>query len=241
LRAAAARNWPPLANQGNNAHPRDCCRADRYDHGGPSGEERVTQATEQLTVWQGEFGKAYTDRNAPDWRLRTPAFSTMLQGLQLKRVLEVGCNRGHNLQSVLEVLAEPAEIFGVEPNAYALKLARATSAWTFPVPGNAFDLPFKDEYFDLVFTVTVLIHIAPDDLPRALKEIERVSRRYILIAEYFSEEDTVIEYRGHRDLLWKRNFLKHSQMQFPGLKLVRSGYWGPEDGFDRTHWWLMEK
>jgi pseudaminic acid biosynthesis-associated methylase len=201
----------------------------------------LTQISEQLTVWQGEFGKAYTDRNAPDWHVRTPAFSAMLEGLPIRRVLEVGCNRGHNLQSVLEVLGEEAEIFGVEPNAYALKLARASSAWTFPVPGNAFDLPFKDNYFDLVFTVTVLIHIGPDQLPVALREVERVSGRYILVAEYFSEEDTTIEYRGHSDLLWKRNFLRHYQMQFPGLKLVRKGYWNIEEGFDRTHWWLLEK
>ena len=201
----------------------------------------MTRANKQLTVWQGEFGNAYTDRNAPDWHLRTPAFSTMLEGLQLRRILEVGCNRGHNLQSVLDVLGADAEVFGVEPNTYALKLARTAAAWTFPVPGSVFDLPFKDDYFDLVFTVTVLIHVAPDDLTKALEEIERVSRRYILIAEYFSEEDTAIEYRGHRDLLWKRNFLKHYQTHFPGLRLVRSGYWGSEDGFDRTHWWLMEK
>ena len=165
----------------------------------------------------------------------------MLKGLSLRRALEVGCNRGHNLQCASAVLGSEAEVFGVEPNRYALGMARASAEHTFPIPGNAFDLPFKDGYCDLVFTVGVLIHISPIQLPAALKEIERVSRRYILAVEYFSEEEQAIEYRNNSDLLWKRNFLKHYQIQFPELKLLRSGYWGVDDGFDRTHWWLLEK
>ena len=47
--------------------------------------------TDQLEVWQGEFGMAYTDRNVVDWRVRLPAFRQMLDGLSLQRVVEVGC------------------------------------------------------------------------------------------------------------------------------------------------------
>src|SRR5664280_1025230 len=80
----------------------------------------MTEAMKQLEIWQGEFVKAYTDRNVVDWHSRLPAFKKMLAGLELKRVLEVGCNRGHNLQTLLELLGDGAEIFGVEPNTYAL-------------------------------------------------------------------------------------------------------------------------
>ena len=187
------------------------------------------------------LAKAYTDRNVVDWQRRLPAFKKMLAGLELKRVLEVGCNRGHNLRTLLELLGDGAEIFGVEPNTYALALARCASDRFSPVPGSVFDLPFKDRYFDLVFTAGVLIHIPPDRLADAMREIVRVTRRYVLAAEYYAEQDTVIEYRGRNDLLWKRNFLTHYQTNVPDLKLVHSGYWGEGDGFDRTHWWLMEK
>src|SRR5664280_956138 len=184
----------------------------------------MTEAMKQLEIWQGEFGKAYTDRNVVDWHSRLPAFKKMLAGLELKRVLEVGCNRGHNLQTLLELLGDGAEIFGVEPNTYALTLARSASDRFSPVPGNVFDLPFKDRYFDLVFTAGVLIHIPPDRLADAMREIARVTRRYVLAAEYYAEQDTVIESRGHNDLLWKRNFLTHYQTNVPDLKLVHSGY-----------------
>ena len=92
-----------------------------------------------------------------------------------------------------------------------------------------------------MFTAGVLIHISLEDLTAALAEIYRVSGRYILAIEYFAQEETAIHYRGKDDLLWKRNFLKHYQTQFPDLTVIRSGYWGPEDGFDRAHWWLFEK
>lgn len=197
--------------------------------------------TQQLQVWQGEFGRAYTDRNPVDWRTRFPAFQRMLEGLPITSVLEVGCNRGHNLRAVAELLGEHREIVGIEPNTYARQLARATYPEAGILSGHAFDLPFKDAYFDLVFTAGVLIHIPLDDLPLALAEIHRVSRRYMLAVEYFAEEETVIHYRGYDDLLWKRDFRKHYQTQWPDLRVMRCGYWERQHGFERTHWWLFEK
>lgn len=201
----------------------------------------MSEEIKQLEIWQGEFGRAYTDRNVVDWHRRLPAFKKMLGSLQLGRILEIGCNRGHNLQVMQELFSEDVDIFGVEPNIYAIRLARSASNKFTVVPGNVFDLPFKDAYFDLVFTAGVLIHVPTERLVEAIREAARVARRYVLAVEYYSDQDTAIEYRGRTDLLWKRNFLRHYQTNVPDLKLVDSGYWGEEHGFDRTHWWLMEK
>ena len=197
--------------------------------------------TEQLKVWEGDFGKAYTDRNAINYRVRISAFRTMVEDLAIKRVLEVGCNRGTNLLALAEILPDDSELIGIEPNRYALELAQKESARIAVLPGNVFDLPFKDSYFDLVFTAGVLIHVVLEDLSNALHEIYRVASRYILAIEYFAEEETPIHYRGYDNLLWKRNFPKHYLSEFPDLTIIRSGYWGPEHGFDRTHWWMFEK
>ena len=197
--------------------------------------------TQQLNAWQGEFGTTYTDRNVVDWRVRLPAFREMLDGLSLRQVLEVGCNRGHNLVLLAELLGESCDVLGVEPNRYALELARQATSKAGVLHGDAFDLPFKDACVDLVFTAGVLIHIGPAELPAALAEMVRVSRRYLLSIEYFAEEETPVTYRGQEGLLWKRDFLGSFQAQFPDIRLLRQGYWGPESGFDRTHWWLMEK
>ncbi|HEX8295863.1 MAG TPA: pseudaminic acid biosynthesis-associated methylase [Chthoniobacteraceae bacterium] len=196
---------------------------------------------QQLDIWRGDFGQAYTDRNIEDWNLRLPAFREILEGQPVRRVVEIGCNRGHNLVALSELLGDEAEVVGVEPNPYAQQLARTFSSKVGVLQGNVFDLPFKDGFFDLSFTAGVLIHIALEDLPRALAEIHRVSRRYILAMEYFAEEETAIPYQGRTDLLWKRDFLKHYQTQFPELRLVRQGFYGKDRGFDRTTYWLLEK
>ena len=196
--------------------------------------------TEPRKEWAGEFGKAYTDRNVIDWRLRLPAFREMLKDISVRTVLEVGCNRGHNLVALRELLGADSELTGVEPNAYARELGETASGVTIK-EGRADQLPFGDGQFDLVFTAGVLIHISPSELPHALAEIHRVSRRYILAIEYFAKVDEEIVYRGQSGLLWKRNFLQHYQSRFSALKLLGSGYWTAEQGFDRCHWWLLEK
>lgn len=198
-------------------------------------------ATEQLKQWQSEFGDAYTARNAVDWQVRLPAWQTMIGDLQLQHVVEVGPNRGHNLRAIAELGCASGNIVGVEPNPTAIQIARASSPLFSVLQGSAFELPFVDGYADLIFTAGVLIHISPDDLPRALAQIQRVSRRYILCAEYFAETLTEIVYRGQHDLLWKRNFKQDYLDQFPDLAVVREGYWDADAGFDRTHWWLFEK
>jgi SAM-dependent methyltransferase len=83
--------------------------------------------TYQRKIWEGDFGKAYTDRNVIDWRTRLPAFRKMLDGLLVEQVCEVGCNRGHNLIALAELIGEPSNIIGVEPNQHALEIARASS------------------------------------------------------------------------------------------------------------------
>jgi pseudaminic acid biosynthesis-associated methylase len=183
---------------------------------------------DELRAWEGDFGEAYTQRNVADWRVRQPAFREMIDGLPIQRVLEVGCNRGHNLVALADLLGAEAEVVAIEPNPVAREIARAASA---KVAG----------YFDLAFTAGVLIHVPLEKLPAAIAQIYRVSRRYVLAIEYFDEQETNIPYHGRTDLLWKRNFLQHYQTQFPDLALVRQGYFGPESGFDRCHWWLMEK
>ncbi|OGV55815.1 MAG: hypothetical protein A2X49_11500 [Lentisphaerae bacterium GWF2_52_8] len=197
--------------------------------------------SKQLEVWEGEFGKAYTDRNNVDWRQRLNAFTRMLANNEIKSVLEVGCNKGHNLVAISKVLGPESELVGLEPNRYAMDIAKQTCPGISFMHGNALDIPFKDDFFDLVFTSTVLIHISLEDLPFVMSEIHRTSRRYILAIEYFAEEETPIHYRGNDELLWKRDFLKHYKTLFPKLSLRDSGYWDANDRFDRTHWYLLEK
>jgi pseudaminic acid biosynthesis-associated methylase len=197
--------------------------------------------SEQLDIWRGPFGRAYTDRNQLAPEIVAAAFAEIADGLHLERVLEVGCNRGHNLVAWANLLGDGGEVVGIEPNEYALRLARSADPRIAVMRGDAYALPFRDGWFDLAFTAGVLIHVSPDRLPQALDEIHRVSSRFVLAIEYFAGEETAIEYRGHERLLWKRDFGACYRDRFEDLSLIRSGFLGADRGFDRSHWWLFEK
>lgn len=195
-------------------------------------------ATRQLEVWRSEFGRKYTDRNPitvdeMDRKLgeycgcgrKSDLFRQFVppERIPAGRVLEVGSNVGVQLK-ILQTVNPGLELYGLEPMQYALDKGRASYPDITFVPGTAFDIPFKDNYFDLVMTNTVLIHIHPGDLPRALAEIHRVSRRYIHFHEYFADSPTEVTYHEQDGLLWKTNFMERYLDLFPALSVVDVRY-----------------
>ena len=72
-----------------------------------------------------------------------------------------------------------------------------------------------------MFTSGVLIHINPDDLNTAMREIYRCTNEYIWGFEYYADEYSEIPYRGRRDLLWKAPFAKLYLDEFRDLELVK--------------------
>lgn len=87
------------------------------------------------------------------------------------RVLEIGCGRGRWLNFFRDRGADPSGI-DVSPDAVDHCLAQGLQA----VVGSAEDLPFAGETFDLVVSVTVLLHLPPDAQFRATSEMRRVCR-----------------------------------------------------------------
>ena len=193
---------------------------------------QASSVTPQLEQWTGDFGRQFTDRNSltpPEMDARyakeygvprTVMNQEFLQELPRDlRILEVGANIGNQLV-FLQMLGF-TNLWGIEAADYGLELARRRTSGINLVKGSAFDLPFKDGWFDLVFTSVVLIHISPDDLTGAMAEIHRCSRRYVWGFEYFADTPTAVHYRGKHDMCWKRNFAQLYQNQFPDLKLVQ--------------------
>lgn len=188
--------------------------------------------TPQLQEWQGDFGRNYTDRNSltPDqvdslWIKnygisRTDLNRRFLQSVPLdSRILEVGCNIANQLL-LLQQLGY-TQLYGIEVQSYAIGIARSRTRNINLVQSSAFDLPYRDGFFDLVFTSGVLIHIAPEDLPAALDEIHRCSRRYILGTEYYASAATEVRYRDRPDLLWKMDYARQYLSRFDDLELVK--------------------
>ena len=124
---------------------------------------------------------------------------------------------------------------------FAVARARARDPELDVFEGTAFDLPFKDGRFDLVFTSGVLIHIGPDQLGAALAEMARVSRRYLLTIEYDHEREVEIAYRGHAAALWKRDHAAAVTAHCPGFARIRTGFLRPADGYDDCTYHVFER
>ncbi|HZR22195.1 MAG TPA: pseudaminic acid biosynthesis-associated methylase [Vicinamibacterales bacterium] len=205
-----------------------------------------------LRQWQGSFGASYIERNratADVTAEATAVFGRILDAAGVRRqigsVLEVGANVGINLIGLRAALGEAVSLHALEPNAAACAALRTNADVRLAevIEADASRIPAADGSFDLVFTNGVLIHIPPDALPQAMREIVRVSRRYVLCSEYFSHAPVEIPYRGESGLLWKRDFGKAYLETCPNLRVVQYGFiWQTEfPHFDNLNWWLFEK
>lgn len=188
--------------------------------------------TQEEEVWSGKFGKEYTDRNlmSPDELdrqcvdkygiSRTELNEEFLGYLDIDRILEAGCNVGNQLLLLKEM--GHTNLWGIEVQDHAVEIARKRTSGINIAKGSAFDIPYKDDFFALVFTSGLLIHILPDDIDKALDEIYRCTNRYILGFEYYSPDGyQMINYRGKDNLLWKTDFAKLFMDRFPDLELVK--------------------
>ncbi|MGB6476309.1 MAG: pseudaminic acid biosynthesis-associated methylase [Candidatus Sulfotelmatobacter sp.] len=188
--------------------------------------------TAQMEVWKGEFGREYTDRNTFDadavdtlYRknyglTRTALNQEFLGGISRDAsFLEVGCNTGNQL--LLLQRMGYANLSGLELQPYALEIARSRARNISLAQGSALAIPHADAAFDVVFTSGVLIHIAPEDLPRAMDEIHRCARTYIWGMEYYAPDVTEVNDRNHSGLLWKMDYARRYLTRFEDLELVR--------------------
>lgn len=171
--------------------------------------------------WGGHFGERYTDRCNVTPESRQNIFDSLLCNLNTKSILEVGCNKGHNLDSIKAAFSKhdlSVETHGIEPQK---KLCNRPDI----ICGDAYSLPWADNTFDMVFTSGVLIHIPPYKLSDALSEIHRVSKRYIMAIEYWSDEEVGKAYRDFENKhgCWSRPYNDIYLKSFPELKLVKCG------------------
>lgn len=105
------------------------------------------------------------------------------------RILDVGCGKGFLLYDFTQV-CPGVHVTGIDISDYAIENAKEEVRPALQV-GNATDLPFADDSFDLVISITTLHNLYAFQLDKALHEIERVGRRhkYICVESYRNEEE----------------------------------------------------
>ena len=105
------------------------------------------------------------------------------------KILDVGCGKGFLLYDFTKVMPS-LELHGIDISDYAIDNAKAEIKDCLQV-GNATSLPYPDNYFDFVYSITTLHNLHCYDLDKSLRDIERVSKKYkyICVESYRNEEE----------------------------------------------------
>jgi ubiquinone/menaquinone biosynthesis C-methylase UbiE len=167
----------------------------------------VSAGPKKPAAWKWNTRKLALDGLAAA-RLRAPLLAAVLDRLQPKKVLEVGCGNGINLLSLAGHFPD-VEFTGIDLTPAGIEAAKKVQAGdALParlaeyiplemadpqafrriafIQGSAADLPFPDGEFDLVYTV-----LAVEQMERirdqALAEIARVTRGHVLMLEPFRD------------------------------------------------------
>jgi len=200
--------------------------------------------TEQENFWKSEFGNEYIGRNRSDLLLaaNTSFFSKVIEHTgAISSVLELGCNVGMNLKALRRLLPD-CKLTGVEINNDAASVLKEWGEANVVVD-SILEVNLKEK-FNLTFTKGVLIHINPDYLAEVYKRLYQYSSEYIMVAEYYNPSPVMINYRGHDNRLFKRDFAGEIMNMYPDLKLVDYGFMYHKDPVfpqDDISWFLMKK
>tara|TARA_B100002052_G_C15810679_1_gene565723 strand:+ start:264 stop:935 length:672 start_codon:yes stop_codon:yes gene_type:complete len=108
---------------------------------------------------------------------------------QRPKILDIGCGKGFLLYDFLKVMPD-AQIYGIDISEYAVANSKPEIRNHLQV-GNATKLPWADNTFDLVLSITTLHNLYAYDLDIALREIERVGKyhKYVCVESYRNEEE----------------------------------------------------
>ena len=91
------------------------------------------------------------------------------------KILDVGCAKGFMMHD-FSLLLPKAEIVGVDISNYAIDNCIESMKDGISY-ANANNLPFEDDYFDLVISINTIHNLPLIDCKEALREISRVSKK----------------------------------------------------------------
>jgi SAM-dependent methyltransferase len=163
-------------------------------------EEREATKTPADRALARKFGQEFFDGNRSHGyggfiyhsRFWQPVIPTFQQHWGLTRqssVLDVGCAKGFMLHDFAELIPG-ITVKGIDISQYAIENAIEDMRPHVQV-ASAVELPFPDNCFDVVISVTTLHNLEVNDVIKSLQEIERVARRgsFITVDAYRDEQE----------------------------------------------------
>lgn len=142
--------------------------------------------------WDGDRKYGYGGYRY-DGRWRSVA-KKMVEYYKIKsgqKILDVGCGMAHLLYELTQEVPGLL-VHGIDISQYALEHAKEEIRDRLRY-GQAQNIPFSDNEFDLVISLTTLHNLKIYDLKKAVLEIERVSKgnSYIMVESYRNDIEEV--------------------------------------------------
>ena len=142
--------------------------------------------------WDGDrkygYGGYYYDGR---WRSVAEKIAKHYKLQAGQRVLDVGCGKAFLLYELTQVVPG-LEVVGIDISEYGIQNAKEEVRECLQI-AEAQNLPFEDNSFDLVISLTTLHNLKIFDLKKAVQEIERVSRgnSYIMVESFRNDKEEV--------------------------------------------------
>ena len=102
----------------------------------------------------------------------------------LKSLIDVGCGNGDFCLELKKRFSRLTEIYGCDYSEDMLAILRQSvlpSDNIFAQQADLLTLPFANNHFDVALCINTLHHIHEADLAKAVAELARVSRRYVIV------------------------------------------------------------
>ncbi len=158
--------------------------------GFPKGEAAEAAKKWGYDYWDGSRKTGYGGMNYDGrWRKVAQAMADHYKLEPGNRILDIGCGKGYLLYDFTQVVPG-VEVVGLDISQYAIDHAKPEIKDKL-VQGNARELPFESDSFDLVVSITTLHNLPCYDLDKALREMERVGkkRKFLCVESYRNESE----------------------------------------------------
>ena len=142
------------------------------------------------------------------------------------RILDVGCAKGFMLCDFQHLIPK-AYLSGIDISDYAVAMAEEEIKPCMKV-GSADELPYEDDSFDLVISINTVHNLPIDRCKKALREIQRVTRRHAFI--------TVDAWRNDQE---RENMLKWNLTALTYMHVEEWVVLFKEVGYAGDYWWFI--
>ena len=212
---------------------------DRYPRSKRPIEERGSTITEEHRRIARQFGREFFDGDRlygyggygyhpRFWTETVKRFRDHYGLAEDASILDVGCAKGPMLYDFKRIMPG-VTVAGIDISEYAIENA-LEEVKPFLQVANARELPFEDSSFDLVVSINSVHNLPLDECKKAIREIERVSRKHSFL--------TVDAYRteGEREsmLKWNLTALTHMYVHEWRALFEEAGYTGD------YYWFIAE-